>query len=177
VEEYFLNFGALVRNFHTAYWNGLNSSTSTWPKFNWLDSTVPPPGDNNYVHWARGQPDNEVAPETCGVCNASAAYGGAWGWGDSSCYRCGPPGDAWKAGAAAAWLLEHVVYRAAAARLGSKHMPTYLPTRPPRSALPYICKTNKPGVFSFTDKDTKITYTLNTTADTRVNAQKAGSPC
>jgi hypothetical protein len=127
VEQYFASYGGLIPSWHQVYWNGLTSATNTWPKFAWTDAMAPPPvNGSSYVHWGKGDPDNELSPETCGVSNFSASYAGAWGWQDSNCYRF----------------------------------------------LPYICKNNKAGVFSFTDKDTKISYMLNTTEATRVEAQQ-----
>jgi hypothetical protein len=128
VEQYFVTFGGLIPSFHQVYWNGLNSSALALPKFNWLDPLTPPPvNGSSYTHWAKGEPNNEVSPETCGLSSFNASYTAAWGWQDSNCYRY----------------------------------------------LPYICKTNKAGVYSFTDKDTKISYVLNNTAATRVEAQRA----
>jgi hypothetical protein len=90
VEQFFLNYGAFIKSYHDGYWVGLTSTASTWPKFAWLDFLVPPPvNGSGYVHWAAREPNNEYAPETCGLANSTVTYGGAWGWQDSSCYRCG----------------------------------------------------------------------------------------
>ncbi len=90
VEQFFLSYGAFIKGYHEGYWTGLSSTAGTWPKFTWMDFLVPPPvNGSSYVHWAPKEPNNEYAPETCGLANSTVAFGGAWGWQDSYCYRWG----------------------------------------------------------------------------------------
>ncbi len=94
VEQFFMNSGALIPEFHRSYWMGLvaDKPLSSW---RWMDF-LPPPSKSNYLHWgvatlASGksmpEPNNRSPPEVCAVANASQAYDQprAWGWADANC--------------------------------------------------------------------------------------------
>jgi hypothetical protein len=40
VEQYYINKGYLIPNFHKNYWLGLTTDTATYPTFTWSDITV-----------------------------------------------------------------------------------------------------------------------------------------
>ena len=86
--------GYLFPDFHRSYWFGLGSNSSFYPIFGWTDPVFPGPTQNDYRHWgtfktAAGddipEPNNQFGPEYCAVCNATQAYGGAFGWADANC--------------------------------------------------------------------------------------------
>jgi hypothetical protein len=44
VEEFYTSRGYLIPNFHKVYWMGLTSNSSMWPRFLWLDNSLPGEG-------------------------------------------------------------------------------------------------------------------------------------
>jgi hypothetical protein len=94
VESFYTTAGFLLPAYHRYYWMGLDSTTSTWPKFRWMDRSLPGPTDATYMHWGRdgvvSEPNNATGSELCGVANVSQAYSGAWGWSDARCSMSAP---------------------------------------------------------------------------------------
>jgi hypothetical protein len=85
VERAFLFEGGLIGSFHRNYWVGM--VVSEWPAFEWLDRTLPAPSNRTYVHWGKGQPNEQQAQ--CAVAQWNSSYSMAWGWGDNS--NCDAP--------------------------------------------------------------------------------------
>ncbi len=97
VEQYFIQEGLLLPNFHKYYWLGYTSDGSNWPLFRPYDGSVLPLTDPKaYNHFglmrftnasiaARPEPNNFNGGEFCTVGNMSQTYVGAWGWSDTGC--------------------------------------------------------------------------------------------
>jgi hypothetical protein len=41
VEQFYISSGFLIPIFHKAYWMGLVSNTTAWPRFSWTDRSQP----------------------------------------------------------------------------------------------------------------------------------------
>jgi hypothetical protein len=89
VESYFITAGLFYPSYMPSYWIGLRSSASTWPRFQWASSNIPPPAAMTYEHWGLSEtvrePDNRAGNEFCGAGNYTQAYGNAWAWSDFNC--------------------------------------------------------------------------------------------
>ncbi len=97
VESAFIDMGILIPGWHTAYWLGLSTRSSSEPRvWRWTDPFVPYFTDESYTHWGTNsdgvsEPDNAVPPESCAACNYSQRFQdgvsnvGPWGWADASC--------------------------------------------------------------------------------------------
>ncbi len=173
VEGYYLRQGYLLPTYHENYWLGLNTSAGAWPRFNWTERTVAPPGSGAYQHWGRpegGVPEpNNNRVGLCGVANASLSYTNAWGWADTMCnmtnaFICRMQREAGALGAGAAALaraltcFERLSVPAAADR----------PIQPPSSAPPAA-----PLSITYVSPSSGSVFTLNTTMLTQAEAQRA----
>jgi hypothetical protein len=51
VEQFYVDGGMLLPNFarHSTYWMGLRAAT--WPRFTWLDATLPAPAAASFINW------------------------------------------------------------------------------------------------------------------------------
>jgi hypothetical protein len=89
VESYFITAGLFYPAYMPTYWVGLRSSASTWPRFQWASSNIPPPSPLTYEHWGLSEsvrePDNLAGNEYCGAANYTQVYSNAWGWADFNC--------------------------------------------------------------------------------------------
>jgi hypothetical protein len=97
VERFYISRRYLLPSHHKAYWFGMHVRPgSPQGAFTWLDTTVNVSiAVGAYRNWGVltlsdgqmvGEPNNMVAPpEACGVCNASQARQGVWGWADANC--------------------------------------------------------------------------------------------
>ena len=87
--QYFITRGVFYPTFTPAYWIGLRSNKTAWPRFDWMSYAVPPPDADNYEHWGVGdlwrEPDNRLGGEFCGAANYTEIYTDAWGWADYNC--------------------------------------------------------------------------------------------
>jgi hypothetical protein len=68
VEQYFIKVGVLFPNCHQIYWMGLRAKS--WPRFNWLDSLLLPPGEPAVHHGCRAIAS--VSPSHAAACADSA---------------------------------------------------------------------------------------------------------
>ena len=174
VEGYYLKQGYLLPTDHDNYWLGLNTSAGTWPKFNWTERTVAAPGSGAYQHWGRpegGVPEpNNNRVGLCGVANASLTYTNAWGWADTVCnmtnvFICRMQRE-FRALAALFIELAHSIGKA----------PTCFqralapPAADPRSFAPPPAA---PLSMTYISPSSGSVFTLNTTALTQAEAQKA----
>jgi hypothetical protein len=41
VEQFYISAGFLIPNYHKAYWMGLVSNLTSWPRFRWTDRSQP----------------------------------------------------------------------------------------------------------------------------------------
>jgi hypothetical protein len=97
VEQGFIDMGALLPGWHTAYWLGLFTKNTSEPRtWRWSDPFVPYFTAESYTHWGTdssgiSEPNNAFPPESCVAANYTQAYQdgvpnvGPWGWSDSAC--------------------------------------------------------------------------------------------
>jgi hypothetical protein len=93
VEQYYVTNGMLLPNFigHSTYWMGLR--TASWPRFSWLDATLPAPASTNFINWGSympgsiAEPNNLATSENCAVANFTQSTNptAAWKWADAVC--------------------------------------------------------------------------------------------
>jgi hypothetical protein len=83
VEQAFSSDGGLIGSYHFSYWAGLVAED--WPKYAWMDKTLPLPSTRSYTHWIKNAPANRAF--ACGLASWNASYTNAWGWQDADCER------------------------------------------------------------------------------------------